>query len=1037
MKQKRGPADPKASPDSRPSVGAAPAPDTVSPGSAERSFPIVGIGASAGGLAAFESFLSAIPPDSEPGMAFVLVQHLSPDHKSLLTELCQRCTRLPVHEVADDMEVQPGCIYIIPPSSDMALLNGRLHLLPPIAPRGLRLPIDFFFRSLAQDLGRRAVGVVLSGTGSDGTLGARAIKGAGGTVLVQTPESAAFDGMPRSVIDAGLADFILSPDEMPAQLLAYAAHAFGRLSHPADEAPIAPEAALKRICVLLRSHTRHDFSQYKSSTLLRRIERRMALHQIAHEGDYVRYLQSDPAELDALFRDLLIGVTSFFRDPEAFALLQSQAIPRLFADKRAGAPVRVWVCGCSTGEEAYSIAILLQEHQETLKQSYKIQVFATDIDPRAIGQARAGVYPASIAADVSAERLARFFSQDAEGGDYRIRKIIRDLAIFSEQDLIRDPPFSRMDLIACRNLLIYMDGAVQKRLIPLFHYALNPGGILFLGTSETVGDAPTLFSTLSRKWKLYVSQEPRTFTAAVTALSPPTPIAAARPPGPALDRDARQASAPDLGALTDRILLRHYASVAVLVDARGDILHIRGRTGYYLEPTPGDAAMNILAMAREGLRRELTVALHRAVARREVVRFPGLRIRTNGDFSVADLTVRPAEGSEGDESLADLYLAILEPSAHAESAATPPGAPTACAEAAECPGAAARVAELELELKTKEEYLQTTLEEMETANEELKSAIEEMQSVNEELQSTNEELETSKEELQSVNEELATVNAELQTKVTDLSRANNDMNNLLAGTGVGTLFVDHGLRITRFTPAATQLIKLIQTDLGRHVGDIVVNLVGYNALAEDVQEVLRTLVPQEREVQTRQGAWYLMRIGPYRTLENVIEGAVITFVDITKRKQTEDALRQARVFFEGIVETAREALVVLDGDLRVISANRAFYRHFRVARAETEGQPFGTLGNGQWNAAPLLELLAQIRSEGVAVEDFQLTHVFPEIGQRTIALNARCLDLGPDADRAILIAMEDRTERIGGAGDGESPHPRSGPAVPPPSGGSA
>lgn len=845
--------------------------------SVEHRFPIVGIGASAGGLAAFEAFFSAIPTDLQTGMAFVLVQHLAPDHKSILTDLVQRYTRMAVMEVEDGMAVRPDCAYIIPPKLDMALFNGKLHLFEPSAPRGLRLPIDFFFRSLAQDQHEQAICVVLSGTGSDGTLGARAIKGEGGMVMVQTPSSAAYDGMPRSVLATGLTDFVLSPEQMPAQIIAYVRHAFRNGQIPVTQTPKSVDI-LTRTCILLRDKTGHDFSQYKQSTLVRRIERRMALHQIDQQGDYVRYLQEDPAEIEALFRDLLIGVTSFFRDPPAFELLEREVIPKLFSGKPAGAAVRVWVCGCSTGEEAYSIAILLQEHMEHLRQTFKLQIFATDIDARAITQARAGVYPASIVTDVSAQRLTRYFTLDSERGTYRIHKSIRDLLVFSEQDLIKDPPFSRLDLISCRNLLIYLDGTLQKRLIPLFHYALNPDGVLFLGSSESIGDTLTLFNSLDRKWKIYVkreslaNQEPPALGAMPSARDPIGPRSIAPL------RDSDPAGKPDLRTLTEQALLRHYDPAAVLTNERSEILYIHGRTGQYLEPAAGSADMNLFTMAREGLSRDLTLALQRTVARKESLHVRALKVRTNGDWTTIDLSLHPLR-TQIDGHAPDLYLVVFEP-----AAATPKSTRATKSRATKRrvdQGSQQRIEELELELRAKEEYLQTTLEEMETANEELKSTNEEMQSVNEELQSTNEELETSKEELQSVNEELATVNTELQNKVSDLSRANNDMNNLLAGTGVATLFVDHDLRITRFTPAATQLIKLIPSDIGRSVGDIVSNLVGYTHFIDDLHAVLQTLAPLEREVHTDQGHWYLMRIGPYRTLENVIEGAVITFIDIS------------------------------------------------------------------------------------------------------------------------------------------------------------
>ncbi len=968
-------------------------------------FPIVGIGASAGGLAAFEAFFSAMPAHTESGMAFVLVQHLAPDHKSILSDLVRRYTRMQVYEVEDGMEVKPNCAYIIPPNRDMAFLNGRLQLLELTAPRGPRLPIDFFFRSLAQDQHEHAICIVLSGTGSDGTLGVRAVKGEGGMIIVQDPASTEYDGMPRSAIATGLVDYVLPPAEMPAQLIAYVTHAFGKKPRPVSVSTPKAENMLKKVCILLRDRTGHDFSQYKETTLARRVERRMAIHQIEQPDQYLRYLQKSPEEADALFRDLLIGVTSFFRDAEAFQALQTQVIPRLLAGKPAGGAIRVWVCGCSTGEEAYSIAILIQEHLEVLKQTFKVQVFATDIDRQAIEKARSGIFPASIAADVSPERLARFFTQDPDG-TYRIHKIIRDLLVFSVQDVIKDPPFSKLDLISCRNLLIYMSGNLQKKLIPLFHYALNPEGVLFLGTSETIGEFSALFAALDRKWKLYVRQEdvPGAARPALGDLAPPLWERGARPhphweEGPGKVRDRFR-------ELTEQALLQHYAQAGLLINGRGEILHIYGRTGRYLEPAPGDAGLNILPMAREGLRRALTTALHKVVTGHEPVRYPGLRVRTNGEFITVNLTMRPVTSDHGD-ARPDLFLVVLEEVPPAELALPGPAA-SAGLDATDANG---RIAVLEQELRAKEEYLQTTLEQMETANEELKSANEEMQSVNEELQSANEELETSKEELQSVNEELATVNAELQAKVNELSQANNDMNNLLAGTGVGTLFVDLQLRISRFTPAATPVINLIPTDVGRPVGHIVSNLVGYDRLAEDVRAVLDSLVPFETEVQSKTGDWYLLRIRPYRTVDNVIEGAVITFVDITQGKQVEEALREARDFAESIVATVREPLLVLDEDWQVVSANRAFYRTFRAEPDETLGHVLYDLGNRQWDIPALRQLLEDILPQNTTFDDFEVTHAFEQIGRRTMLLNARCILSEAGQTRLILLAIEDVTER--------------------------
>jgi two-component system CheB/CheR fusion protein len=895
---------------------------------------IVGIGASAGGLAAFEAFFSAMPADTNSGLAFVLVQHLAPNHKSILSELIGRYTQMNVFEIEDGMAVQSNSVYIIPPNRDLSLFDGALHLAEPSMPRGMRLPIDSFFRSLAQDQKEQAIGIVLSGTGSDGTLGARAIKGEGGMLMAQTPESTQYDGMPRSVISTGLVDYVLPPAEMPAQLLAFYAQAFGRQRDPVPSSAPRAVDALQRIFNGLRVQTGHDFSRYKRSTIQRRIERRMAVHQIPEQREYARYIQEHPAEVDALFRDLLIGVTSFFRDREAFATFEEHAIPRLFDRKPSGTPIRIWVPGCSTGEEAYSIAILIRERMEALKQSFNVEFFATDIDPRGIACARAGVYPANVAVDISPERLSRFFVEEPSGGGYRIHKTIRDMLVFSEQDVIKDPPFSRLDVISCRNLLIYLDGELHKRLIPLFHYALNPAGVLFLGTSESVGEFGDLFDALDRRLKLYQRKEEthgpfRPETARV--LPPMTPRGATRPFG----TSARRHATP-LRELTERALLQQLSQTGALINEHGDILYLHGRTGQYLEPAPGEAALNIFKMAREGLVRDLTSAVRHAVAQHVPVRRTGLRVKTNGDFSVVNVTVQPVEAGRDSSAESNLYLVILEDASDPERPETLTTADPGEGAGERAEAGDAHIAALRQELRSKEEYLQTTNEELETSNEELKSSNEEMQSVNEELQSTNEEMETSKEELQSVNEELATVNAELQTKVADLSQANNDMNNLLSATGVGTVFVDHQRLIQRFTPAITQVINLIPTDVGRPVGHIVSNLVGYDRLMEDVQAVLDTLMASEVEVQTVAGVWYLLRIRPYRTLDNVIEGAVISFTDITELKKAQAQLQESEALrhLAVVVRDADDAILVLDFGGRITAWNPGAVRLFGWGEAE-------------------------------------------------------------------------------------------------------
>ena len=848
-------------------------------------FPIVGIGASAGGLAAFEAFFSGMPKDVEPGMAFVLVQHLAPDHKSILTDLISKYTRMQVFEVEDGMEVKPNCAYIIPPNRDMSFLKGKLQLLEPTSPRGQRLPIDFFFRSLARDQHEHAICIVLSGTGSDGTLGLRAIKGEGGMAMVQNPASAEYDGMPRSALGTGMVDYELPPAEMPDQLISYISQAFWKTDRPMIPVP-ETENELYKIFVLLREETGHDFSEYKLSTINRRIERRMAVNQIEDLEKYVAFLRKNSAEVESLFKDLLIGVTSFFREPDAFDVLEAECLPKLLQDKPADKPLRIWVAGCSTGEEAYSMAITVADHMEKHKRNHRVQIFATDIDKKAIESARAGVYPASIAADISEDRLSKYFIENpgeikGTPGTYRIQDKIREMLIFSEHDVIIDPPFSKLDVVSCRNLLIYMNSELQKKVISLFHYALKPGGYLFLGSSETVGDFGNLFLTVDRKAKIYQHTESSNnhHMTASQIFVPKIPID---------EKTTSQSEAivpssekKSMKKIVEQELLKHIGVSGILVNAKGEILYIHGRSGRYLEPAPGEFDRNIKKMVRAGLQRPMKTGLHKAVNTKSITTVQGIKVQTNGDHAFVDLTLRPVTMSTDVSSDDGLYLIVLEDSSLKEKAEmNVQKSISGIEEETEKSDKDSRITALLKELHEKEEYLQATNEELETSNEELKSSNEELQSMNEELQSTNEELETSKEELQSVNEELATVNAELQTKVLDLSRANSDMNNLLAGTGIATVFVDHQLKIMRFTPTATRIINLIRSDVGRPVGHIVSNLQGYDSLVEDTREVLDTLIPKEVEVKTSEGKLYKMHIQPYRTLENVIEGAVLTFVNL-------------------------------------------------------------------------------------------------------------------------------------------------------------
>ena len=840
-------------------------------------FPVVGIGASAGGLAAIEEFFTALPRDRAIGMAFVLVQHLSPDHESILIDLVKRYTRMPVLQVEDGIKVRPDCVYIIPPGRDMALLNGKLQLLEPGAPRGLRLPIDFFFRSLAQDRKERAICIVLSGTGTDGSLGLKEVKGEGGMAMAQTLDSAAYDGMPRSAILTGVVDYVLAPAKMPEQLIAYAGHAFRSPPQETVSPQPATTDALQKIILLLRTRTTHDFSLYKRNTIQRRVERRMAIARIERLEDYVRYLRDTPLEVDTLFRELLIGVTGFFRDPQAFESLREHVLgPHLSDPSREG--MRIWVPGCSTGEEAYSIAILIREHLDRQKKQMPVHIFATDIDILSIERARVGVYPDSIAADISTGRLERFFTRDESS--YRIHKDIRDMVVFAKQDMLKDPPFSRLDLISCRNLLIYLDAEAQKRILPMFHYALKQSGHLFLGNSETVGEFTDLFAAVDRKWKLY-RQGGAASVRQQRGIYPPPRVPAA----PARWNPARRDTPQPVAArdLAEQALLEGYIPASVLINSELQVLYIHGHTGKYLEPASGDASLDLLAMARDGIRMELAAAVRAVFGQKVPVRYEGLKVKSNGNTSIVNLIVQPVTKPEAARGL---VMVIFED-------ATRGGPPEV--EAPPDPKSAQelRLATLERELHSKEEYLQATIEELQTSNEELRSTNEEAQSANEELQSANEELETSREELQSLNEELLTVNNELQNKIEQLSQAGDDMNNLLSGTNIGTIFVDRQMNIKRFTAAATQISNFIKADIGRPVGDIVSHLVGYDRLVEDTQSVLDTLIPKVEEVQARGGQWYQMKIQPYRTLQNVIEGAVLTFVEITREMELRESLRES------------------------------------------------------------------------------------------------------------------------------------------------
>lgn len=832
--------------------------------------PIVAIGSSAGGLEALQEFFSHIPPDS--GIAFVVVTHVRPGRDSMLPELLGAVTQMEVVHAGDEGNRVESNRVIIARDFPLAISNGVLHPVRADNLSGSTLfhPIDHFFRALAEDQREHAIGIILSGSGNDGSLGVRAIKAAGGMIMVQAPESAKYTGMPDSAIATHLADYVLPPRELPAALQEYCRGPYLALHRRVIE-ELLPDNLIQTILLRLRVHSGQDFTCYKKSTMSRRIQRRMNVHHLDEPEAYIAFLREHPHELGALLNELLISVTSFFRDPVAWNTLGAEVLPKLFADRPDGQPLRVWVAGCATGEEAYSVAILLQEGLRHAERVHPFQIFATDLDERAIDVARAGLYPEGISVDLSPERLKACFSR--EDGCYRIHKSIRDSIVFAVQNAISDPPFTRLDLIVCRNVLIYLDAGAQQQALQNFHYALRPGGLLFLGTAESVGEAGELFQVVNAKYKILRRKEvPKTLQPALFGKP------SRREPLEPEDRNPQAQM--QFSRRVEQFLLERFVPCTILVDVRGTVLHVQGRSGMFLEPEQGPPRNNLLEMAREGLGPPLAAGMRQALHEQREISRSDIRVRTNGGFSNVDMVIAPIDEPE---ALHGLLLVTLRPAVSAAVQGKP-------AESATVQSVADSM-ELERELQRTRENLQTSIEELETANEELKSANEELQSTNEELQSTNEELETSKEEMQSLNEELTTVNAELQAKVEALARTNDDMNNLLNSMQVATIFLDVQLRVNRYTEQARDVVRLISSDIGRPLADLTNNL-QYEDLIEDCKRVMDTLIPLEKEVPGASGRWYLVRLIPYRTAGNVIEGLVLTIIDIERTKQAEESLRR-------------------------------------------------------------------------------------------------------------------------------------------------
>lgn len=946
------------------------------------------MGASAGGLEAFERFFRHMPSDS--GLIFVVVPHLDTHHKSAMAELLARHTRMPVVEITDGMEAAADRIHVIPPNTTLTMQGDSFRLK---TPRSHSSTIDPFFLSVAEQHGEQAAGIILSGSGNDGSAGLEAIKESGGLTMAQAGETSRYDSMPRAAIATGLVDFILPVEEMPAQLVQYARDL--ARSKTDGTAPARQQARrhLVKIFTLLRAGTGHDFSQYKNSTFIRRVQRRMQAAQAASLADYVDLLRQEPQEVEALFRDLLIGVTQFFRDAHAFDVLRRDVIPKLLQDKGPDDPVRVWVPGCATGEEAYSIAILLRERMIETGAVPKVQIFATDIDDHALAIARAGLYPEAIGRDVSPERLEHFFVR--EGGDYRVAKEIREMCIFSVHNVIKDAPFSRLDLISCRNLLIYLDAALQDRVLLLFHFALRHRGYLFLGPSENVTQHPKLFTKVDGKLRLFKAREA---DAGRPAIEFPLATSIHRS---ALEPDRPQGTLPpmvrDTVSRRAQRVVDAYAPACLVVDDHYEIQHFSGRTGRYLQPSPGAASLNLFSIVDAGLRPDLRAVIHQAVTTgRRVIR-ESVSLPIDGGFQSLNLIAEPLATGDGDPKFCIVVLQEV-------GAPKQPG--SAGIETASDAQRDGIIRHLESELIATRERLQTMIEELETSNEEMKSSNEEFQSVNEELQSANEELETSKEELQSVNEELETVNAELNSKIESLDRAVSDRKNLLESTQIATLFLDSKLRVRSFTPAVTEIFHLIDGDAGRPITDIVSRL-GYENLPRDVGRVLRTLTRLEHEVALSDGsASYIMRILPYWTVDNVINGVVITFIDITESKRTEEALGR----LAAIIDNSQDAIIGMTPDGTITSWNAGAERMYGYSADEATGRYLSFLTVGE-RSAELRQILDRMKRQPVLQRVVETERVTK--GGRRIVVSFTASPTRNAAGKMVAVAVVERdtTER--------------------------
>jgi two-component system CheB/CheR fusion protein len=962
------------------------------------SFPIVGIGGSAGGLEAFQELLKNL--SAKPGVALVFIMHLSPGHKSMLTELLARLTKMPVSEITNGMPLEVNHVYVIPPRFDISIASGKL-ILSNMKDAGLkRMPIDYFFRSLAEEQGNRAVGVILSGTATDGTLGIEAIKAEGGITFAQDEKSAKYVGMPQSAIATGCVDFVLSPKKIASEIDRIAKHLLISSARPVKtNKPIVTEdKGLESIFDILRSTKGLDFTHYKTTTISRRLSRRILLLKLENLKHYIKFLRENKDEVEKLYEDLLLNVTSFFRDPKVFHTLKKLVLPAILKNKTKDQEVRIWVPGCSSGEEAYSIAICLIEALGNKTSVVPIKIFATDVSESGINKARQGIYGANIKNDVTPERLKRFFTK--QGNSYKISKSLREMCIFSKHNVFSDPPFSNLDLISCRNLLIYLQPVLQKSVFHKFHYGLRPDGFLLLGNSEFAGGYSNLFKTLDRKQRIFVKK--------YLSIGPELELCQKYYSPKKLEikekAGIKKGKETDIESMVERIVLSEYAPCGVLIDSDMEVISFRGHTGRYLESGAGKPSLNIFKLAREGLSLPLRAAIYKARETKHTVKREAQDVRYNGRRVRVNITVVPAKFRPLKE---EFFLVLFDEIGRAVGSEN---LPKERGRSLSLKGKSAKSDEyidtLQKELIETKEYLQAVIEEQESANEEVKTANEEILSSNEELQSTNEELETAKEELQSSNEELITSNEELQNRNAEAFLLNNDLINLLSSINMPVIMMGTDLAIRRITSQAEKVLNVIPSDIGRPISRMKLS-VDIPDLEKTLMDVIKSLHPKTFEIKDREGNWYSVYIRPYRTLDNKIDGVVAVFVDITERKKAAQITEEARAYAENIIEAVSESLIVLDADLKVISANRSFYQTFKFNPEETQGRFIYDLGGRQWNIPGLRKLLEEIFSNASTIDNYEVEHNFETTGPKTMLLNARLLA----STQMILLGIMDITER--------------------------